>query len=73
MSCTQGELDAVEQKQQFDAQLLKANTDAAEFKAQFDKVSEQARGCVCHHSQFSMLAHVRCGCVCHSHSACLRM
>jgi len=34
----QGELDAVEQKQLFDAQLLKANADAAEFKAMYDKV-----------------------------------
>jgi len=32
-------MDAVELKQLFDAQLLKANTDAAEFKAQFDKAS----------------------------------
>lgn len=36
--CIQGELDAVENKQQFNAQLLKANTDAAEFKAMYDKV-----------------------------------
>ncbi len=28
----------MEQKQLFDAQLLKANTDAAEFKAMYDKV-----------------------------------
>ena len=35
----QGEHDAVEQKSKFDAQLLKSNTDAAEFKAQFDKVT----------------------------------
>jgi len=32
-----GELDAVEQKQQFDAQLYKATADAAEFKAMYDK------------------------------------
>ena len=39
---TKGELDAVEHKQQYDAQLLKATTDAAEFKAMYDKV----RGCI---------------------------
>lgn len=43
----QGELDAVEQKQQFDAQLLKANTDAAEFKAMYDKVSAGERRAAC--------------------------
>jgi len=37
-------LDAVEQKQLFDAQLLKANTDAAEFKAMYDKVSSFSAG-----------------------------
>jgi len=32
------DLDAVEAKQLHDAQLLKAGADAAEYKAQFDKV-----------------------------------
>ena len=34
----QGELDAIAHKELFDAQLLKANTDAEILKAQFDKV-----------------------------------
>jgi hypothetical protein len=34
----QGELDAVEAKHLFDAQLLKYGSDASQFKAQFDKV-----------------------------------
>lgn len=35
---TQGALDALAQKQLFDAQLLKSGADAAEYKAMFDKV-----------------------------------
>ena len=40
LSCLapQGELDAVEAKHLFDAQLLKYGSDASQFKAQFDKV-----------------------------------
>eukprot|EP00967_Tisochrysis_lutea_P002215 scaffold2783_cov20-Tisochrysis_lutea.AAC.4 len=38
-------MDAVEQKHQFDAQLLRANVNAAEFKAMFDKVSKKRCGC----------------------------
>ena len=54
----QGELDAVDQKQEFGAQLLKASTDAAEFKAQFDKVGEHGHG---HPAVYA--ADLHCACV----------
>ena len=43
LSWLQGELDAAEHKRRFDAQLQKANTDAAEFKATHDKVRRQGK------------------------------
>jgi len=53
----------VEQKQLFDAQLLKANSDATTYKFQCDKVRVCLRACMCVYVCVCVCACV-CACVC---------